>query len=186
LIVSESDPDNGQAPPQRNGNSASMTKAELFALREQVHMLGISLGNWREAARRSGLKEDRVLQWVHRYGWTIPERSLAVHHSAIPISAASSTVIKPAEVLTQSLRERKDKSTLHLSKYVVDASERLAKSKGDLSRARQGSDVVKIRQRLWPESANNPSASLEVRWSEDESGRVQAIQARLRARLAQE
>jgi hypothetical protein len=29
-------------------------------------MLGIALGNWREAARQCGLSEGRVLNWVVR------------------------------------------------------------------------------------------------------------------------
>ena len=33
------------------------TKAEIVAQREQVRMLGIALGNWREAARQCGLSE---------------------------------------------------------------------------------------------------------------------------------
>ena len=42
------------------------TKAEIVAQREQVRMLGIALGNWREAARQCGLSEGRVLNWVVR------------------------------------------------------------------------------------------------------------------------
>ena len=38
------------------------TKAEIIAQREQVRMLGIALGNWREAARQCGLSEGRVLK----------------------------------------------------------------------------------------------------------------------------
>ena len=37
------------------------TKAEIVAQREQVRMLGIAIGNWREAARQCGLSEGRVL-----------------------------------------------------------------------------------------------------------------------------
>jgi hypothetical protein len=39
-----SEPDNGQNQQQ----SRRQTKAEIVAQREQVRMLGIALGNWRE------------------------------------------------------------------------------------------------------------------------------------------
>ena len=55
------------------------TKAEIVAQREQVRMLGIALGNWREAARQCGLSEGRVLNWVVRYGWKLPKRIQAPH-----------------------------------------------------------------------------------------------------------
>jgi hypothetical protein len=46
----------------------------VFHSREQVGMLGIAIGNWREAARQCGLSEGRVLKWVVRYGWKLPKR----------------------------------------------------------------------------------------------------------------
>ena len=55
------------------------TKAEIVAQREQVRMLGIALGNWREAARQCGLSEGRVLNCVVRYGWKLPKRIEAPH-----------------------------------------------------------------------------------------------------------
>jgi hypothetical protein len=65
------------APPAPNcddHNSYHPTLAELQAHREQVRMIGIMLGNWRETARTCGLKESRVLNWVVRYGWKLPAR----------------------------------------------------------------------------------------------------------------
>jgi hypothetical protein len=55
------------------------TKAEIVAQREQVRMLGIALGNWREAARQCGLSERRVLNWVVRYGWKLAKHIEAPH-----------------------------------------------------------------------------------------------------------
>jgi hypothetical protein len=173
--------DNGHALSQRNGIPSGMSKAELRALREQVRMLGISLGSWREAARQCGLKEDRVLQWAHRYSWTLPDRTLAVRQSDQPIvsSGVSSGVIKPAEVLTRTLQERKERSALSLSKYVVDASDRLAKSEGELRHARSGSDVVRIRQSVWPEVG--AGSQMDLAACLDEQGKVRELHARLRA-----
>ena len=56
-----SGPNNGQ-----NQQPRPRTKAEIVAQREQVRMLGIALGNRREAARQCGLSEGRVLNWVVR------------------------------------------------------------------------------------------------------------------------
>ena len=63
-----SEPNNGQNQQQPR----RQTKAEIVTQREQVRMLGIILGNWREAARQCGLSEGRVLNWVVRYGWNYP------------------------------------------------------------------------------------------------------------------
>ena len=52
-----SGPNNGQNQQQPR----RQTKAEIVAQREQVRMLGIAVGNWREAARQCGLSEGRVL-----------------------------------------------------------------------------------------------------------------------------
>jgi hypothetical protein len=49
------------------------TKAELLEQREQVRMLAIQIG-YRAAARECGLSEDRVRQWAHRYGWSLPHK----------------------------------------------------------------------------------------------------------------
>ena len=58
-MVQPNDRQNQQQPRRQ-------TKSEIVAQREQVRMLGIALGNWREAARQCGLSEGRVLNWVVR------------------------------------------------------------------------------------------------------------------------
>jgi hypothetical protein len=70
-----SKPNNGQNQQQ----PGPRTKAEIVAQREQVRMLGIALGNWRETARQCGLSEGRILNWVVRYGWKRPKRIEAPH-----------------------------------------------------------------------------------------------------------
>jgi hypothetical protein len=71
-----SEPHNGQNQLQP---LRPQTKAEIVAQREQVRMLGIALGNWREAARQCGLSEGRVLNWVVRYGWKLRLPSSRTH-----------------------------------------------------------------------------------------------------------
>src|SRR5262245_51144957 len=59
-----SEPNNGHTQQQ----PGRQTKGEIVAQREQVRMLGIALGNWREAARQCGLSEGRVLNWCATAG----------------------------------------------------------------------------------------------------------------------
>jgi hypothetical protein len=58
-MIQPNDRQNQQQPRRQ-------TKAKIVAQREQVRMLGIALGTWREAARQCGLSEGRVLNWVVR------------------------------------------------------------------------------------------------------------------------
>ena len=65
-------------------------------------MLGIALGNWREAARQCGLSEGRVLNWVVRYGWKLPKRIQAPHPCELLSPVVG--VVTPAESLQERLK----------------------------------------------------------------------------------
>jgi len=65
-------------------------------------MLGIALGNWREAARQCGLSEGRVLNWVVRYGWKLPKRIEAPHPREMLSPVVG--VVSPAESLQERLK----------------------------------------------------------------------------------
>src|SRR5262245_59171424 len=93
-----SKPNNGQNQQQPRPR----TKAEIVAQREQVRMLGIALGNWREAARQCGLSEGRVLNWVVRYGWKLPKRIEAPHPREMLSPVVG--VVTPAESLQERLK----------------------------------------------------------------------------------
>src|SRR5215831_12048235 len=92
-----SEPNNAQNRQQPR----PQTKAEIIAQREQVRMLGIALGNWREAARQCGLSEGRVLNWVVRYGWKLPKRIEAPHPREVLSPVVG--VVTPAESLQEGL-----------------------------------------------------------------------------------
>jgi len=72
--VASVSPPTPPAPKCNDQDSYRLTLAEIREHREQVRMIGIMLGNWRETARTCGLKESRVLNWVVRYGWKLPAR----------------------------------------------------------------------------------------------------------------
>jgi hypothetical protein len=63
----------------------------------------------------------------------------------------------PIQALATALNERKDKSRLHLSKYVVDASERAAQSNGNLEIAGKVQKVAQVHESVWPEKEGQGS-----------------------------
>src|SRR5262245_1297096 len=120
-----SEPNNGQNQQQR----PPQTKAEILAQREQVRMLGIILGNWREAARQCGLSEGRVLNWVVRYGWKLPKRIQAPHPREVLSPVVG--VVTPAESLEQRLNQDAEATRVGLSTATRKASVSLAERDGD-------------------------------------------------------
>src|SRR5215475_956229 len=114
------------------------TKAEIVAQREQVRMLAIALGNWREAARQCGLSEGRVLNWVVRYGWKLPKRIQAPHPREVLSPVVG--VVTPAESLEERLKHDAEATRVGLSTATRKASVSLAERDGD--------DVVNVSARL--------------------------------------
>src|ERR1044071_1931017 len=105
------------------------TKAEIVAQREQVHMLGIALGNWPEAARQCGLSEGRVLNWVVRYGWKLPKRIEAPHPREVLSPVVG--VVTPAESQEERLKHDAEATRVGLSTATRKASVSLAECDGD-------------------------------------------------------
>jgi len=120
-----SEPTNGrnQLPP------LPRTKAEIVAQREQVRMLGIALGNWREAARQCGLSEGRVLNWVVRYGWKLPKRIEAPHPREMLSPVVG--VVTPAQSLEERLKHDAEATRVGLAAATRKASVSLAERDGD-------------------------------------------------------
>jgi hypothetical protein len=120
-----SEPDNGQnqqqLPPQGKG--------EIVAQRAQVRMLGIALGNWREAARQCGLSEGRVLNWVVRYNWKLPKRMEAPHPREMLSPVVG--VVTPAESLQERLEHDAEATRVGLSTATRKASVSLPGRDGD-------------------------------------------------------
>ena len=119
------EPNNGQNQQQ----PCPQTKAEIVAQREQVRMLGIALGNWREAARQCGLSEGRVLNWVVRYGWKLPRRIQAPHPREVLSPVVG--VVTPAESLEERLKQDAETTRVGLSTATRKASVSLAERDGD-------------------------------------------------------
>jgi hypothetical protein len=115
-----------------------------------AHASGVGL---RELARKMHISEGTVLAYATRHGWT---RQLQL----VKQQTAVQSTIAPAEAVADVINERKDKSRLHLSKYVEDAARAAANSDGDLKIARNVKDVAGIHSTIWPEAPQQGSASL--------------------------
>jgi len=154
-------PNNGQNQQQPR----PQTKAEIVAQREQVRMLGIALGNWREAARQCGLSEGRVLNWVVRYHWKLPKRIQAPHPREVLSPVVG--VVTPAESLQDRLKHDAEATRVGLSTATRKASVSLAERDGD--------EVVYVSARL--KDVVNSAAQLHG-WNQPAGANV-AVQVNL-------
>ena len=119
---------------------------------EQLKISYVAGAGLREIARRMNIPEGTVLAHAKRNGWT-QQIELAKQEANL----TQSNAIMPFEALATTLNERKDKSRLHLSKYVVDASERAAQSNGNLEIAGQVQKVAQVHSSVWPEQPQQGS-----------------------------
>jgi hypothetical protein len=119
---------------------------------EQVKIAYAAGAGLREIARRMNIPEGTVLAHAKRKGWT--RQIQAAKQETRP---TQSTAITPMQALAVTLNERKDKSRLHLSKYVVDASERAAQSNGNLEIAGKVQKVAQVHGSVWPEEPQQGS-----------------------------
>jgi hypothetical protein len=119
---------------------------------EQVKIAYAAGAGLREIARKMNIPEGTVLAHAKRKSWT--QQIQAATQEA---KLTQSNAITPMEALAVTLNERKDKSRLHLSKYVVEASERAAQSNGNLEIARKVQKVAQVHESIWPEKEGQGS-----------------------------
>jgi len=177
-------PNNGrnQLPPP------PQTKAEVVGQREQVRILGIALGNWREAARQCGLSEGRVLNWVVRYGWKLPKRIEAPHPREMLSPVVG--VVSPAESLEERLKHDAE-ATRGLATATRKASVRLAERDGDevVNVSARLKDVVSSAAQLhgWKvQPATNVAVQVNLPMpTEEEKAEMRAIDKKLDAFVKQ-
>jgi hypothetical protein len=104
---------------------------------------------------------ERVNKRAYRERWLDKAKVLSKprDNGSLPLSKP---VQSGADAIAATLAERKEKSALHLSRYVVDASQKLANSNGKLELARSGKDVVAMRSGIWPEHQNKTEIGLTL------------------------
>ena len=108
--------------------------------------------------------------------WLVKSQQAKAHASLTFPSSLSANVRSGADVLTNVLQGRKEKSALNLSKFVTDASKNLAAA--DASRSpRQLRTSFKVRAGVWRETEQAAGFDLQVKL--DDSGKVEAMHARL-------
>jgi uncharacterized protein YjcR len=112
----------------------------------------------REIARNMGIPAGTILSRAKREGWTQQIQSAA----ALAKRENSAPAVTPVEAVARTLSKRKDKSALHLSRYVVDASRNAAMSRGDLDKAQNVRHVAAVRSHLWPERQECPIEQMAV------------------------
>ena len=146
--------ENGQCPMPKQ-SMRSKIPSERWEQIKPAYASGIGL---REIARNMGIPEGTVLARAKREGWTRQIQSakaLTKHDDRAP-------AITPMEAVAGTLSKRKDKSALHLSRYVVDASRNAAMSRGDLDEAQNVRHVAAVRSHLWPERQDCPMEQMAV------------------------
>jgi hypothetical protein len=119
---------------------------------EQVKIAYAAGAGLREIARKMNIPEGTVLAHAKRKGWT-----QQIHAAKQETNPMQSNAITPIQALATTLNERKDKSRLHLSKYVVEASERAAQSNGNLEIAGKVQKVAQVHGSVWPEQPQQGS-----------------------------
>ena len=115
-----------------------------------VRVLAVAVGV-REAARQMQISEDAVRQRSKRERWMTSPKAVAQRALAKSVTRLSPNVLSPADALANVLGERKHRTKLGLSKYVVEASEQAASHQDKLAIARNVRDVASVHSTLWPE-----------------------------------
>jgi hypothetical protein len=118
---------------------------------EQVKIAYVAGAGLREIARKMSIPEGTVLAHAKRKGWT--QQIEAAKEEVKPQSNA----ITPMQALATTLNERKDRSRLHLSKYVAEASEEAANANNKLKIAGNVRDLSNVMEKLWPDQAKAES-----------------------------
>jgi hypothetical protein len=134
--------ENGQLLAERRVRSR--ISADIWEQTKTAYASGIGL---REIARSMGIPEGTVLARAKREGWskqTSDAKLLARCDGTMP-------AVTPMEAVAITLSERKDKTKLHLSRYVVEASEKAANHRQKPKIARQVRDVAAVADSVWPE-----------------------------------
>jgi hypothetical protein len=110
--------------------------------REAVRALAIELGA-REAARRTGINENTILSWSHRYKWNLPKRTGGP--KAIELQS------KPGDVLIAEHQRLEGQTRTGLSKATATAAEHASGMEGSevLGHSSQLQNITKVATKVF-------------------------------------
>lgn len=139
--------------------------APLNVDREAVKTLAIAVGV-REAARQMGIPEPTVKAWCLRFGWlkhaTPTPQPPTVTPRNIVHPVASGHASTASEAMQNVLNQRKTKSKLLLSKYVVNAAKVASRSRAPLKDAQNVRHVAAVHSAIWPEAQGAGGLTLNL------------------------
>lgn len=135
-----------------------MSAPGLDVDKEAVKTLAIAIGV-REAARQTGLSEDRVRQWSCREKWFKQPDPVPLPPTITRNQVTA--VTKPSDALRNHELALKGKTRLNMIRWGVNASKVAAKSRSPLSDAPNVKALASVVQVLWPEQ-QQPSVSINL------------------------
>jgi hypothetical protein len=138
-----------------------------------IRAAAIAGQNVQDAARSAAanlppIEQQRFIERVNkralREQWMRKARAITVAATARNELPTSKIVQTGSDALATTLSRRKDKSAMHLSRYVVKASEQAARLKGihTLTTAQEVRHVAAVRSHLWPEDRQGDSVDVQI------------------------
>jgi len=123
--------------------------------REAVRLLAIEHGV-REAARMTGLNEDRVRQWSHRFRW--------LHNSqgAKSNGAVTSVTTRPSDAHVEALAHHEGQTRLTLAKYASNAAAAIHKSVHPTRYTKQARDIAGVMATVHKQDQDKPGAQFSL------------------------
>ena len=169
----------GKAPGTRDKPKRRQTPAKdkprpygknspMKAVMETAKTLVTAYGQ-REAARQLNISPSKMCLWAFRYGWKQAKpnagqiKNHTTDHTNSPRSQNEVTSnFSPSTALQHAIQSHKSRSSVALGKYTAEASERLAKTNGDLSKTRKAKDLADVHQTIWPQEKSQNLLSIGI------------------------
>ena len=130
--------------------------------REAVRLLALSVGV-REAARKMGLEENRVMKWSERYQWI--QRDLPIQPPTMQTDIVSA-VSKAANSLAETLKNAGETTKLDLSRAAQKAAKRFAGMSGEkiINRSDRLLNVTNVAAKIhsWDSNGAHSAVNLNV------------------------
>lgn len=109
-----------------------------------------------------GIPEPTMQAWSARGQWFAkPQQPPTVTRQTGPNSIATAAT-KPSQALQNVMEQRKSKSRLLLSKYVLNAAKIASRSRSPLKDAQNVRHVAAVHSSIWPEQAGSNNVQINL------------------------